>query len=201
MHSSTWSRGQAWAILGYAQTYTGKSEFLDAACGLAEYFLYKLESAPVCVEIECIDSRGGKRTIGRYVPVWDFDALAEEFNPPLRDTSAGTCAANGLLILSQALTAMGNHTLSSRYFDAAMRIVEDTIAYSLSQDKARIAMDIKGRLHGVDHEADRTFEAILRNATVTNNPMGLTQIRDHGLVYADYYLIEFKTRILRMGLA
>lgn len=45
-HSSTsaWSRGQAWAILGYAQTYmwTRKSGFLQVACGLAEFFLLKM---------------------------------------------------------------------------------------------------------------------------------------------------------------
>lgn len=37
--SSTWARGQAWAILGYSQTYmwTQENIFLDAACGLAEY--------------------------------------------------------------------------------------------------------------------------------------------------------------------
>jgi hypothetical protein len=58
--TSTWSRGQAWAILGYAQTYrwSGDIEFLDAACGLAEYFLYRLETAPECVEVESL-AQGG----------------------------------------------------------------------------------------------------------------------------------------------
>jgi hypothetical protein len=53
------------------------------------------------------------------------------------------------------------------------------------------------RLAGVESNSMQTFEAILRNATVSNNPEGAQIVRDHGLVYADYYLIEFGTRLLR----
>ncbi|KAH6876388.1 Six-hairpin glycosidase-like protein [Thelonectria olida] len=198
--ASTWSRGQAWAILGFSQTYvwTGKKEFLDVACGLAEYFLFKLETAPACVEVEVQQSDGTQRKAGRYVPMWDFSAPPDEFSPPLRDTSAGTCAANGMLVLSQALAAQ-NPSLSARYLDAALRIIEDTIAYSLSRDTAK--MDVQdGQLVGVDSVPGRTFEAVLRNATVSNSPASMVQIRDHGLVYADYFLIEFGNRLLRAGL-
>lgn len=126
--------------------------------------------------------------------MWDFSAPSEEFSPPLRDTSAGVCAANGLLILSQAL-AIENRSLSSRYLEAAITIVEDILAYSLSHEKAELGTH-GGELAGVDSVDGRTFESILRNATVSNNPAGMVQIRDHGLVYADYYLIEFGTRLL-----
>ncbi|KAF4974594.1 hypothetical protein FZEAL_8521 [Fusarium zealandicum] len=199
--TSTWSRGQAWAILGYAQTYTWtkKAEFLDAACGLAEYFLLKMETAPACVEIDVQNPDGSVRKAGRYVPMWDFSAPPDEFSPPLRDSSAGVCAANGLLILSQAL-APHNSSLSARYLEAALTIVDDTLAYSLSQDKARIVTGQDGQLIGVDSVAGKTFESILLNATVSNNKAGIKQIRDHGLVYADYYLLEFGNRLLRMGL-
>lgn len=46
---STWARGQAWAILGYALTYswTRDREFLDVTCATAEYFLHRLETHPV----------------------------------------------------------------------------------------------------------------------------------------------------------
>ncbi|RSM12469.1 hypothetical protein CDV31_006310 [Fusarium ambrosium] len=198
--TSTWSRGQAWAILGYAQTYmwTRKSEFLQVACGLAEFFLLKMETAPDCVEINIRGPNGSLKKAGRYVPMWDFSAPSEEFSPPLRDTSAGVCAANGLLILSQAL-AMENRSLSARYLEAAITIVEDTLAYSLSQEKAELGIQ-DGEFVGIDSVADSTFESILRNATVSNNPAGIVQTRDHGLIYADYYLIEFGTRLLRMGL-
>ncbi|KAJ3546013.1 hypothetical protein NM208_g2226 [Fusarium decemcellulare] len=199
--TSTWSRGQAWAILGYAQTYmwTKKREFLDVACGLAEYFLLKLETAPACVEVDFRGPNGTLRKIGRYVPMWDFAAPPDEFSPPLRDSSAGVCAANGLLVLSQAL-ASKDKSLSWRYLESALAIVEDTLAYSLSQDKAELKTS-DGQLIGVDSVYGRTFESILRNSTVSNNPAGMAQIRDHGLVYADYYLIEFGTRLLRMGLS
>jgi glucose-6-phosphate isomerase len=41
---STWSRGQAWGVLGFAQVYgwTKRKEFLDASKELARYFLSRL---------------------------------------------------------------------------------------------------------------------------------------------------------------
>jgi hypothetical protein len=84
--------------------WTGKAEFFEAACGLAEYFLYKTGTAPDCVEIE-LECPEGMRRVGRCVPLWDFAAPVEEFSPPLRDSTAGFIAANGMLLLSQALLA------------------------------------------------------------------------------------------------
>ncbi|KAL4863567.1 Six-hairpin glycosidase-like protein [Aspergillus spectabilis] len=198
--TSTWSRGQVWGILGYAQSYnwTGKAGFLEAACGPAEYFLYKLETAPFCVEIE-VESPAGMRRVGRYVPLWDFAAPVKEYSPPLRVTSAGIAAADGLLLLSQVLLAQNNHVLSARYREAAMRIVEDTLAYSLSGEKATIAWGPDDKISGVGSQSTRRFEANLRNATVSNDAEGGQLIRD-GFVYADYYLVEFGTRLFRMGL-
>ena len=71
--------------------------FLETACGLAEHFIARLEVAPASVEVQV---KGGKA--GRYVPLWDFDAPIDE-NDPLRDSSAGMIAANGLLIISNCL--------------------------------------------------------------------------------------------------
>lgn len=207
--NTTWSRGQAWAILGYAQTYawTGEPEFLDIACGLAEYYLLKLETAPPCVEVEVqradLDCENKYKMIktGRYVPLWDFDApLDDSTSPPLRDTSAGMVAANGLLILSQSLSGQAEHELSARYLDAALRVVQETIECSLAPEKARLS-SVDGEIKGEDVEQGRAFEAILKNATVSNNSLGRERIKDHGLVYADYYFIEVGNRLLRMGLA
>ncbi|KAH6995547.1 unsaturated glucuronyl hydrolase [Ilyonectria sp. MPI-CAGE-AT-0026] len=198
--ASTWSRGQAWAIIGYSQAYTWTSDtqFLDIACGLAEYFLLRLEEAPSCVEVEVGDGTSGK--VGRYVPVWDFDAPIENERSPLRDTSAGTAAANGMLILAQALSGQGKHMTSARYLDAATCIMRDTIAYSLSTEKATLDDGLNGKLIGVNASpGGRVFEAILKNATVSNNDNNFVKIRDHGLVYADYFFIEFGTRLLRLG--
>jgi hypothetical protein len=196
--NTTWSRGQAWALLGYAETYTWtrEEEFLDIACGLAEYFLLRMESAPKCVEIQKPD---GTYT-GRYVPVWDFDAPLESESPPLRDTAAGTAAACGMLIIYEALIRLERFSLGHRYLHAALRIVNDTIAYSLAEERARLSLNVDGGIEGVDIVEEVSFEGILKNATVSNNPLGYVQIKDHGLVYADYYLIEFGTMLLRLGL-
>ena len=198
--TSTWARGQAWAILGYAQTYlwTADPEFLDVACGLVEYFLYRLENSPSSVEIPV---PGEKRTIGRYVPLWDFDAPLEEVPHvgPLRDSSAGVIAANGMLILSQALIASGKGDLGNRYLDAAVRIVEDTLALCLSRKKASLRVS-DGQVTVQDVQPGETFEAVLKNATANHNARDHKRYWDHGLVYADFYLIEFGNRLLRMGL-
>lgn len=202
---STWARGQAWGILGYAQAYQASREpdFLDAACGLAEYFMLRLENAPDCVEMPAKSSSGG--TCGRYVPLWDFDALIcnEEF--PLRDSSAGAIAANGMLILSQLLMGQGDRVLAARYLDAALLIVQDVLDLSLAKETASIntVVDKDGTsLEIVDDCANQRFDSILKNATVCNNPASTTKSRswDSGLVYGDYYLVEFGTRLLRFGL-
>ncbi|KAH8893633.1 Six-hairpin glycosidase [Thozetella sp. PMI_491] len=199
--SSTWSRGQAWAIMGYAQTFawTGEQIFLDAACGLAEYFMLRLEDAPGCVEIIGTDSDGFTRA-GRYVPLWDFDAPIEDMKAPRRDVSAGVAAANGMLILAQALMARGLHTRANRYRDGALNIVQDTLSLSLSREQARLHSVPNG---GVSVESAnpelKTFDSILRDSTVAWNEHNLARSAEHGLIYADYYLIEFGNRLLQLG--
>ncbi|KAJ1327067.1 unsaturated chondroitin disaccharide hydrolase [Microdochium nivale] len=194
---STWSRGQAWAITGFAQCYkwTGHRPFLDAACGLAEYFLLQIEQAPSCVEKIV---HGEK--IGRYVPVWDFHAPIEVPDSPLRDTSAGVCAAYGMLLLSQALSAQGRIELGGRYLESAVKIVQDTLKFSLSEATMRLTKGADGHYKGVSEISSQDkFDAILKNATVAASPSLPAKIADCGLVYADYFLIEFGTQLLRMG--
>lgn len=78
---STWSRGQAWAIYGFAQAYrsTGDPRFLAAATRLADWFVARLP-------------RDG-------VPFWDFGAPGIPSAP--RDSSAAAIAASALLDLSR----------------------------------------------------------------------------------------------------
>ncbi|KAL4975134.1 Six-hairpin glycosidase-like protein [Aspergillus desertorum] len=219
---STWARGQAWGITGFAQTYnwTKEREFLDVACGLAEYFIRRLETSPACVERPVTDlgpsGEAGGRKIGRYVPLWDFDAPIENEQNPLRDSSAGIIAANGILLLSQALAGAAGLALdgeggselrlASRYRSFAIKIVTDTIEYSLSREKAalRLAGDGSGsegvQLQVQDVVPGERFDAILKNATANHNSQDHDRYSDHGLVYADYYLLEFGNQLLRMGL-
>ncbi|KAF9876918.1 unsaturated glucuronyl hydrolase [Colletotrichum karsti] len=195
---STWARGQAWAILGYAQTFlwTGDVEFLDVALGLAEYFIFRLESSPKSVEFPV---EGENRTKGRYVPLWDFDAPIEDKANPLRDSSAGVIAANGMLVLSQALAGQGLNEESVRWRDMAVLIVKDTLDFSLATEKAKLVFR-NGDISAINIEEDKTFEAILKNATANHNSRDHKRYWDHGLVYGDYYLIEFGNRLLKMGL-
>lgn len=80
---SAWSRGQAWAIYGFALSYrhTGNVRYLNAAKCVANYFIANVS------------------TTG-YVPLADFRAPAE---PVFYDTTAGAAAACGMLELADAL--------------------------------------------------------------------------------------------------
>jgi hypothetical protein len=164
-------RGQAWAILGFTQTYvwTKDQVFLDAAISLSDYFLHRLSTS---------------KYPSPFVPFWDFDAPASD--PPIRDTSAGMIAANGLLLLYQA---MHGENGSARFLNAAVRIAKETIELSLDDDKASFK----------DAE-ESGFDAILRNATACANEDSLRRYWDHGLVYADYYFLELGNKFIRMGL-
>ncbi|KAH7185395.1 Six-hairpin glycosidase-like protein [Fusarium flagelliforme] len=197
--NSTWARGQAWGILGYSQTYnwTKDPEFLEAAMGLAEYFIFRLLNSPDCVELPV---PGENRTKGRFVPLWDFDAPIDT-SSPLRDSSAGVIAANGMLVLSQALAGSGSPELSERYRSMAIQIVKDTLEFSLAQEKSKVVLRSDGTGFEVqDSDPNLHFEAILKNATANHNSKDYKRYWDHGLVYADYYLIEFGNRLLKMGL-
>lgn len=80
---SSWSRGHAWAIYGYALSYkhSGKQEYLEAAKALAHYFLANAAQTG-------------------YVPLLDFRAPAE---PVYYDSTAAMCAACGMLEIAQAV--------------------------------------------------------------------------------------------------
>jgi hypothetical protein len=203
-NGSTWARGQSWAILGYAQTYTFTKEeiFLEVACGVAEYFLYRLQTAPDCVEVPTTTNASPHTTSrlghGRYVPLWDFDAPVDPINP-LRDTSAGMIAANGMLIIAQALRGLGRDRLATYFQNSAIQTVYDTICTSLSEEKARLVQqDTTITVEDVIRSC--TFEAILKHGTANNNENARRRYADHGLVYADYYFLEFGNRLISMGL-
>ncbi|BBH20136.1 glucuronyl hydrolase [Paenibacillus baekrokdamisoli] len=74
---SCWSRGQAWALGGYAYAYryTGNQSFLELSKKLADVFLANLEEDGI--------------------PMWDFSLNDKNGEP--RDSSAAAIAASGLL--------------------------------------------------------------------------------------------------------
>jgi unsaturated chondroitin disaccharide hydrolase len=101
-NTSTWSRGEAWAIYGFAQCYaaTGRSDFLATSEKTANWFISHLPSDDV--------------------PYWDFNAPVNAST--YRDTSAAAVAASGLLQLSK-LIAISDPTNSTKYRNAAGSIL------------------------------------------------------------------------------
>jgi unsaturated chondroitin disaccharide hydrolase len=97
---SCWSRGQAWAISGFAVAFreTGDPAFLVSAETAAGYFLRRLPDD--------------------LIPLWDFDDPGTDVP---RDSSAGPIAAKGLLDL-----AVAHPTPTGRryYWEQATRLVE-----------------------------------------------------------------------------
>ncbi|KAI8935151.1 hypothetical protein NX059_007744 [Plenodomus lindquistii] len=203
--SSTWSRGQAWAIMGFAQVYAWTKDvlFLETAVGCARYFLQRVE-----------EGRG--RWEGCMVPVWDFDApVGEKVEGeiwPLRDVSAGVITANGLFIIHQALQALPLDTAAriscgTDFLDTALQIVAQTLELSYDLDFASFEVPgVNGGGGGTGSVGEMLevresgFEGLLRNSTTNWNPDAHKKYKDHGLVYADYYLLEFGNKLLRAGL-
>jgi hypothetical protein len=201
--TSTWARGQAWGILGYAQVYmwTKDRKFLQAACGLAEYFLYRLETSPACVEMKAgmLDNATSQHRRGRYVPLWDFDAPIEDTTNPTRDSSAGAIAANGMLVLSQGLAGLGYERLATRFRTASLDIMRDLVNFALAPEKAQLVRGADGQVEARDVAPGSSFAGLLRYGTANNNENALRRYANHGLVYGDYYLMEYGNRLLRMG--
>lgn len=143
------------------------------------------------------------------VPVWDFDAEHEDAEKPLRDVSAGVIAANGMFVIWQCLTALpsGEAEGVSRtdFLAAALEIVAQTLEFAYDGDEARfLAPEGKGVVNGNGSGGLRVresgFEGILRHSTTNWNEHAHKKYKDHGLVYADYYLLEFGNKLLRAGL-
>lgn len=84
--SSTWSRGQAWAINGFTRAYalTGDPVLLEAAEATANYWLARVP--PGCI------------------PAWDLD-VSNDRAP--RDSSAAAIATDGLLALAAVEPSAG----------------------------------------------------------------------------------------------
>ncbi|KAL2814521.1 Six-hairpin glycosidase-like protein [Aspergillus cavernicola] len=202
--NSCWSRGQAWGILGFMQTYewTRDSEFLDTAKGLADYFL------------SCLPEDG--------VPYWDFDAPVNTGCP--RDTSAGMVACCGLVLLYKALKDT-DFTAARSYLDSALTILEGTVSGFMTPSPARFDVDTTGIDHPTFPENEpqkqpgtlvvslkettggvrgsytvKCPETILDGATVCNYEFASRRWADHGLVYADYYFLLLGNMLLEMGL-
>lgn len=86
---SSWARGQAWGIYGFALAWrhTGQAKYLDLAVKLAHHFLNRLPGDGICC--------------------WDL--VFTDDDKTCRDSSAAAIAACGLLELAQALPISNVH--------------------------------------------------------------------------------------------
>jgi hypothetical protein len=168
--SSTWSRGQAWAVYGFTIAYqeTGDPRLLRVARRTADWYIAHVPPD--------------------WVPYWDFDAPGIPNAP--RDSSAAAIAASGLLELAaldpDAARAAGYHdaaesTLSwlssDRYL--ARGHPEQSILLHGTQDRPRGEYDT-GLVFG-----DYYFiEALLRHQSPPRQPddpeLGITARRVAG---------------------
>lgn len=143
---SSWTRGQAWLLYGFAlgARYTDRQDFLDAAKRTAHYFIAALPE--------------------NCVPPSDFRYGDTE---PGMDSSAGACAACGLL----ELASLVSDAEKQMYIRWAIKIA-------------------KGLCDNCT--ASREKENILDHASVQYNT---TEYADVGLIYGDYFYMELLYRL------
>ena len=111
---SSWTRGQAWAIYGFALSYryTGKEEYLDAAKMSAHYFI-------------------ANAAMRNYDVVIDFRAPRE---PVYYDNTAAACAACGLLELSEHVGEYEKELYVSAAVKLLQRLTERFCNWNTEED-------------------------------------------------------------------
>ena len=149
--TSAWSRGTSWAVHGMALAYenTKDPRYLAVAKKVADFFIGELPPD--------------------NVPHWDFRVPRDAATP--RDTSAGMCAACGMLVLASHLE--GDE--AKKYLLAANAITKSTY-----ENYGNWTNDSDG---------------ILRGGTF-NYPAGLGI--DVSLIYGDYYFVEALSKLRRL---
>lgn len=108
---STWSRGTAWGLYGFANMYryTREERYLNTAKRVAHYFIAALP--------------------GDHVPYWDFRLETLDGQP--RDSSAASIAASGLLEIAEHVPA-GEKSL---YSNAAERMLRSLTEHYATWDR------------------------------------------------------------------
>lgn len=149
--TSAWSRGTSWAVHGMALAYkyTKDPRYLEIAQKVADFFINELPAD--------------------NVPHWDFRVPRDASTP--RDTSAGMCAACGMLVLASQL----QDEQAKRYLVVAEAITKSTYE----------------NYGNWDNDSD----GIIRGGTF-NQPAGLGI--DVSLIYGDYYYVEALSKLRRL---
>lgn len=188
---STWTRGQAWALYGFATVYrytrpdpaADPARFRDAAMKAADHFARRLPAQYA--------ADTWNHAPGDFVPPADFDAALGEPDGPWsthapgrrtrtrRDSSAAAIAAAGMLELAP-LVAPDARALD--YFRAAESILRALVTYR--GPDGQLAYLGKGSVH----------QGILIDGAISLDhpaPNGST-------IYGDYYFLDAARRYLEL---
>ena len=149
---SSWSRGQAWGLYGFTLSYlhTKEERYLEAAKKVANYFISN-----------CCDD---------WLPRVDFRAPSE---PVIYDSTAGACAACGLIELAKALP----EGEGGMYMNAAINILKALEERFMDYDPA--------------HDNMLGYGTVL----YPNKPEQWRVVHI-SIIYADYFFTEALLKIL-----
>lgn len=167
---STWARGQAWAVYGFSRSYlfTKDKRFLETAISTANVYIEHLPSD--------------------FVHFWDFDFNEE--NPDIRDSSAASIGAMGLLLLNQALKEAGEE---NKIQISHSSIKEENVTSRTIKDYKEIAIKIVESL--IDHYMNTQLklgQGILREG-MYHRDQGFNECTSWG----DYYFLEAIQELLK----
>lgn len=219
---STWARGQAWAVAGFAQVYhwTRDPSFLETSRRCADYFITHLPPS--------------------RIPPWDFLAPAGDALSPTQppDTSAALIAVYGMLLLHEAHLQGGADSSSSSlsssssedYLTAALDILAAVCSQHMNPATrfttkiVELATIVEGGAAAGGSASDKTEscvqvttttttttaegrgedlpsvpETLINGATINNYEFAPRRWADHGLVYADYYFLLIGNKLLELG--
>ncbi|QRV78644.1 glycoside hydrolase family 88 protein [Ceratobasidium sp. AG-Ba] len=115
-NSSTWTRGQAWGIHGFATmySYTKQTQFLTTSRRMADLFIARTPSSGI-------------------IP-WDFDAPSAS---KLADTSAAAAAAQGMFVLADGLSSVPGDADGAKYYrQKAVKLMTDTFKFAFKSSQS-----------------------------------------------------------------
>lgn len=206
-NNSTWARGQAWGIYGFAEIYalTGDEAYLRTSQRMADRFLEHLPEDGL--------------------PFWDFDAAYKPGVTP-KDSSAAIIAVSGLIMLQKQLEKSRSKSRSKSTSKYAPKLARpDTESHNVNfhdrdsrsaallllRSSIELALAREIRFPGspplgaetylntpATTEVSRGFESILMHGTSNNNPQADPRNFDSGLSYGDFYFVEAGNRLLEL---
>ncbi|KAI1465574.1 Six-hairpin glycosidase-like protein [Daldinia caldariorum] len=184
---SCWSRGQAWAITGFAQTYqwTKDSSFLETSKACADYFVEHLPATAI--------------------PSWDFQAPGNGTQPT--DTIAAIIASYGMLLIHEIETAAGRPSV---YLEHALKIIEavcafhvnDPVQFVSARDSIETAsLGSSSYQEMIAADMENGAKTIFNGATMNNHKFAPCRWANQGLVYADYFSLLVGNKLFDMGIS